>query len=177
MKLFKKLVPAAVALFSTACFYACTDACDYLDTNTNNPSWVENYNDSTKIAHPASLASTTWVRTAGLKTDVYGNDIQGYVESVAFTDADSCVVKMSAPSYVQSTYSYTDESNTQKTPKYEYTYSDVTGKFEILKMVKDEKGKVSKSAIFTGIAVDGTKSVITISHFGDTPVQSYLTKQ
>ena len=79
-------------------------------------------------------------------------------------------------------YTWTDDSNNDATPKYEYTYSNVTGRVEILKMVKNDKGAVSKSAIFTGIVVSGTLNgnaidVITLSHFGDVPSQTYLVRQ
>ena len=72
---------------------------------------------------------------------------------------------------------WVDESNTEFLPYYEYTYSETTGSFEILKRVVDDRGAVSKSAIFTGVAVSGSREVITVAHFGDTPVQSYLVKQ
>ena len=42
---------------------------------------------------------------------------------------------------------------------------------------RDDKGNISKSAVFVGIAVSGTKEIITIAHFGDTPAQTYLVKQ
>ena len=66
---------------------------------------------------------------------------------------------------------------TSNLPYYEYTYSNTTGRVEILKRVVDDKGKVSKSAIFTGVAVSGKREVLTVVHYGDTPVQSYLVKQ
>ena len=95
---------------------------------------------------------------------------------------------MSEPSTIEAlgdganAYTWTDDSNNEKTPKYEYTYSSVTGRVEIFKMVKNDKGAVSKSAIFTGIAVSGTLNrvatdVITLSHFGDVPSQTYLVRQ
>lgn len=153
---------------------SCDDANEYEDTNTDNPSWVTGYNDSLKIAHPQSLAGTRWMRGNGLKVNAYGQEVQGFVESLNFVSADSVAVKMS-----QGTTSGTwvDESNTQYVPYYEYTYSETTGSFEILKRVVDDRGAVSKSAIFTGVAVSGTPEVITVAHFGDTPVQSYLVKQ
>ncbi|MCR5642857.1 MAG: hypothetical protein K6G32_05900 [Prevotella sp.] len=153
---------------------SCDDANEYEDTNTDNPSWVTGYNDSLKIAHPQTLAGTRWMRGNGLKVNAYGQEVQGFVESLNFVSADSVAVKMS-----QGTTSGTwvDESNTQYVPYYEYTYSETTGSFEILKRVVDDRGAVSKSAIFTGVAVSGTREVITVAHFGDTPVQSYLVKQ
>ena len=72
---------------------------------------------------------------------------------------------------------WTDESNTERQPYYEYNYSATTGRLEILKLVRDDKGNISKSAVFVGIAVSGKKEVITLAHFGDTPVQTYLVKQ
>jgi len=153
---------------------SCSDANEYEDTFTDNPSWVNGYNDSLKIAHPESLASTTWVRGTGLKKNAYGQEVQGFVESLTFVSEDSVAVKMSQG---VTEGVWVDESNNENLPYYEYTYSNVTGRVEILKRVVDDKGKVSKSAIFTGVAVNGTKEVLTVAHFGDTPVQSYLVKR
>ena len=135
---------------------------------------MDNYTDSLSIPHPESLASTRWVRGSGIKKNAYGQEIQGFVESLNFVSADSVAVKMSEG---VTAGTWVDESNTDATPYYEYTYAANTGKIEILKRVIDDKGKVSKSAIFTGVAVSGSREVITIAHFGDTPVQSYLIKQ
>ena len=153
---------------------SCSDANEFEDAYTDNPSWVDNYTDSTLIPHPETLASTTWVRRTGLKTDAYGNDIQGFVESLNFYTADSVVVKMSEGATVGT---WTDDSNTEKVPSYEYTYNESTGAIQILKRTVNDKGAVSKTAIFTGVAVSGKQQVITIVHYGDTPVQSYLVKQ
>ena len=153
---------------------SCSDANEYEDTNADNPSWVDNYTDSLKIAHPESVANTKWVRGTGLKKNVYGEEVQGFVESLDFVSADSVAVKMSQGA-TQGTW--VDESNTEATPYYEYTYSNITGRVEILKMTKDDKGKVSKTTIFTGVAVQGKREVLTVVHYGDTPVQSYLVKQ
>ena len=173
---------------ATVPFAACDNDVDYEDTNTNNPSFVENYNDSTVVAHPESLANTSWKRGSGIKKNAFGQDIEGYVESLSFEN-DSVVVKMSEPesmaqlsSDAKDSYTWTDDSNNDATPKYEYTYSNVTGTLEILKMVKNDKGAVSKSAVFTGVVVSGTQNgkavdVITLSHFGDVPSQTYLLKQ
>ena len=152
---------------------SCDDANEYEDTNTDNPSWVTGYNDSLQIAHPQSLAGTRWVRGTGLKLNAYGEEVQGFVESLNFVSADSVAVKMSLGTTAGT---WVDESNTDYLPYYEYTYSEKTGSFEILKRVVDDRGAVSKSAIFTGVAVSGTREVITVAHFGDTPVQTYLVK-
>lgn len=153
---------------------SCGDVNEYEDTNTDNPSWVKGYNDSLKISHPESVANTKWVRSNGLKKNAYGEEVQGFVESLDFVSADSVAVKMSQGA---TTGTWVDESNTERTPYYEYTYSNVTGRVEILKMSKDDKGKVSKTTIFTGVAVQGAQEVLTIVHYGDTPVQTYLVKQ
>lgn len=153
---------------------ACSDANEFEDVNTDNPSWVPNYNDSLAIAHPETLASTRWVRANGVKLNAYGEEVQGFVESLNFATADSVSVKMSQGA---SQGTYTDESNTEAQPYYEYTYSNTTGRVEILKLVRDDKGNISKSAVFVGVAVSGTKETITIAHFGDTPTQTYLVRQ
>lgn len=179
MKKFKMSIMLFAALAAGISFTACSDADEYADTDTDNPSWVNGYNDSLAIAHPESIDGTTWVRGTGLKTNAYGEDVQGFVESMVFAN-DSVVVKMSQPalpsSWDTSNVSWTDDSNSESN-KYEYAYSAVTGKFEVYKKVTDDKGKVSKSAIFTGIAVNGTQNVITVAHYGDSPVQTYLVMQ
>ena len=175
MKNLKKTIFAVMAVVAgISLTTACSDANEYEDTNTDNPSWVTNYNDSMQIAHPATLANTTWVRGTGLKKNAFGQEVQGFVEKLQFVTADSVKVTMSQ-GVTEGTW--VDESNNEATPLYEYTYSDVTGALSILKRTEDDKGKVSKTAIFTGIAVSGTKEVITVVHYGDTPVQSYLVKQ
>jgi hypothetical protein len=175
MNTIKKSILAAFALVAgISLTTGCSDANEYVDTDTANPSWVDNYTDSLSIPHPESLASTRWVRGSGIKKNAYGQEIQGFVESLNFVSADSVAVKMSEG---VTAGTWVDESNTDATPYYEYTYAANTGKIEILKRVIDDKGKVSKSAIFTGVAVSGNRDVITIAHFGDTPVQSYLIKQ
>lgn len=175
MKLFRNIMLAAMTLlFGASMVSSCSDANDYEDTNADNPSWVNGYNDSLKIAHPETVANTKWVRGKGLKTNAFGDDVQGFVESLDFVSADSVAVKMSQGA-TQGTW--VDESNTEATPYYEYTYSNTTGRVEILKMTKDDKGKVSKTTIFIGVAVQGKREVLTIVHYGDTPVQTYLVKQ
>ena len=175
MNTFKKSVfiaLAAVAGFGLAT--ACSDANEYEDFDANNPSWVDGYNDSLKIAHPETLAATKWVRGTGLKVNAYGDDVQGFVESVNFVSADSVVVKMSQGA---TEGTWVDDSNTEKLPYYEYTYSNVTGKVEILKLTKNDKGAITKNAIFTGVAVSGSREVMTLVHYGDVPLQTYLVKQ
>ena len=162
------------SLLFSMMFTSCGDANEYEDTYTDNPSWVNGYNDSLKIAHPETVANTKWVRGTGLKKNAYGEEVQGFVESLDFVSTDSVVVKMSQGA-TQGVW--VNESNTEKTPYYEYTYSNITGRVEILKMTKDDKGKVSKTTIFTGVAVQGKREVLTIAHYGDTPVQSYLVRQ
>ena len=135
---------------------------------------MKGYNDSLKISHPESVANTKWVRSNGLKKNVYGEEVQGFVESLDFVSADSVAVKMSQGA---TTGTWVDESNNERTPYYEYTYSNITGRVEIMKQTKDDKGKVSKTTIFTGVAVQGAQEVLTIVHYGDTPVQTYLVKQ
>lgn len=164
----------ALPLVGVALLASCGDANEYEDAWTDNPSFVQNYNDSIEIAHPESVANTMWVRGKGIKKNVYGQDVQGFVESLNFVSADSVAVKMSQGA---TEGTWTDESNTEKNPYYEYTYSPVTGRVDVLKRVVDDKGKVSKSSIFTGIAVSGSQEVMTVVHFGDTPVQTYLVKQ
>ena len=153
---------------------ACGDANEYEDTNTDNPSWVKNYNDSVQVAHPETLAKTRWVRGSGMKKNAFGEEVQGFVESLNFITADSVSVKMSQGA---TEGTWTDESNTEIQPYYEYTYSAKTGRLEILKLVRDEKGNISKSAVFVGIADAGEREILTVVHYGDTPVQTYLVKQ
>ncbi|MCR5680765.1 MAG: hypothetical protein K6G08_11270 [Prevotella sp.] len=174
MKAFSFSILSAMVLTLAIGFTSCDDANEYEDASTTNPSFVNNYNDTLKIDHPASIANTTWIRSADLKTNAYGEAVQGFVESLRFVSADSVAVKMSQ-GVTEGTW--TDDSNTDKTPYYEYTYSSVTGKIDILKTTKDDKGKVSKSSIFNAVAVSGKQEVMTVVHYGDTPVQTYLVKQ
>lgn len=165
---------AMAALLMGVAVASCSDANEYEDTDTANPTWVKGYTDSLKIAHPETVAGTRWVRASGLKTNAFGQEVQGFVESVSFVSADSASVKMSK-GVTEGTW--VDESNTDALPYYEYTYSNITGKVEILKQTKNDKGAITKSAIFTGIVVSGDREVLTLAHFGDTPVQTYLVKQ
>lgn len=163
-KYFSLCVAAALAITTTAC----SDECEYLDTNTSNPSFGEN--------HPASLTGTKWVRGTGIKRNAFGEDIQGFVESFDFYRADSVIVKMSESG---TTGTWTDDSNTEKLPTYKYSYSTTTGTVKVLKSVKDDKGKVSDVELFAAVAdsVSANKSVMTVVHYGDTPAQTYLVKQ
>lgn len=174
MNTFKKSILAAVAVLMGVGLTSCSDANEYEDAYTNNPSWVEGYNDTLKIAHPESLAGTRWVRGTGLKTNAYGVEVQGFVESLNFVSADSVSVKMSQGT---TEGTWTDESNTEGTPLYEYKYSNSTGTLDILKRVVNDKGAVTKQTIFQGIATEGRQPVLTIVHYGDSPIQTYLVKQ
>jgi hypothetical protein len=178
MNTFKKSIVAGVFSYllplTSYLFASCGDANEYEDAFTNNPSWVEGYTDSLKIAHPESLASTRWVRGTGLKANAYGQEVQGFVESLNFVSADSVSVKMSQGT---TEGTWTDESNTEKTPLYEYKYNSVTGTVDILKRVVNDKGAVTKQTIFQGIAVEGWQTVLTVVHYGDSPIQTYLVKQ
>ena len=159
------------ALTTGLAIASCDDANEYEDTNTNNPSWVNGYNDSLQIAHPQTLDGTNWVRGTGLKKNAYGEEIQGFVERLNFVSSDSVKVTMSQGA---TEGTWTDESNTEALPLYEYTYSDKTGNIAIKKMKKDDKGNLTKTNIIIGVAVAGS---ITVVHYGDTPVQTYLVKQ
>jgi hypothetical protein len=176
MKLFKKSVFACMVVLSAIGFTACEEANEYEDAYTDNPSWVEDYTDSLEIAHPDSLTNTTWVRGSGIKFNAYGEEIQGYVESLEFVTKDSVVVKMSE-GVTEGTMG-ADDSNTRENP-YEYTYTNVTGALTILKVSINDKGAHTKTAIFTGVAVSNTKwgDMLTVAHFGDTPVQTYLVRK
>lgn len=152
---------------------SCEDANEYEDARTENPSWVNNYNDTLAIAHPDSLSQSKWVRQTGLKRNALGQDVQGFVESLEFVSADSVKVVMSEGS---TKGTFTDDSNTEALPLYEYTYNKANGNVQILQRV-DNKGKITKNAIFVGVAVNGTQQVLTVVHYGDTPAQTYLVRQ
>ena len=174
IKIIGKSLMAALAVLMGVTIASCGDANEFEDANTGNPSWVDKYTDSLKIAHPESLAGTTWVRSTGLKKNAYGEEVQGFVESLNFVKQDSVVVKMSEG---VTSGTWKDESNTEHTPYYEYKYSNVTGTVEILKESKNDKGAITKTTIFTGVAVSGNQEVMTVVHYGDIPVQTYLVKQ
>ena len=165
MKIFRNTMMAAVALLIGVSLAACSDANEYEDANTNNPVFG--------TSHPESIEGTIWVRASGVKHGAStGKEVQGYVESLDFTledvdDAKQVAVTMSEGAYTDGTW--VDESGT-----YEYTYSSVTGRLDIIKSTTDSKGNVSKTTLFTGSVAGG---MITLAHFGDTPVQTYLVQQ
>jgi len=174
MNTFKKSIIGAMTLLMGVCLTACSDANEYEDAFTDNPSWVNGYTDSLEISHPETMANTQWVRGSGLKINAYGEEVQGFVESLNFVSADSVSVKMSQGA---TEGTWTDESNTEKTPLYEYKYNNMTGTVEILKRVVNDKGAVTKQTIFHGIAVNGQQTILTIVHYGDSPIQTYLVRQ
>ncbi len=178
MKILKNIVPAFLALLATTAFVACNDANEYEDTNTDPYSAVTNYNDSLTIAHPETLSGTTWQRTNGINVNVYGENVQGYIESVQFIDDTYCVVTMSEPEDIPSSISnsatWLDETTTEDAP-YEYAYSNVTGSVDIYSYVEDSKGNKSRTNIISGVAVNGNQTILSLSHFGDVPQTSYLT--
>ena len=174
MKIVKKTMMACMALLMGVSITSCGDANEYEDAKTDNPSWVDQYTDSLNIPHPETIANTKWMRGTGIKKNVYGEEIQGFVESLNFVSADSVAVKMSEGT---TSGTWVDDSNTEALPYYEYKYSATTGTVEILKETRDEKGAVSKTTILTGVAVSGKKEMMTVVHYGDTPVQTYLVKQ
>lgn len=174
MKIFRNTMIALAALTTGLAIASCSDANEYEDTNTAPYSWVDNYNDSLKIAHPESLVNTTWVRGAGVKKNVYGQDVQGFIESLRFVREDSVVVVMSQG---PNEGTWVDDSNTEAVPMYEYSYSSKTGSLEIKKVARDEKGNLTKKNIIVGVAVSGKQEGITAVHYGDIPVQTYLVKQ
>ena len=173
MNKFRNMLFAVAALTAGLTIASCSDANEYEDANTTNPSWVTNYNDSTKISHPETLAGTKWVRGTGLKKNAYGKEVQGFVESLDFVSADSVCVKMSKGT---TEGTMVDEANNEKTPLYYYSYSDKTGAFEI-QQTNQSKSGITRKTLFAGVAVNGTQEVITVVHYGDTPAQTYLVKQ
>ena len=175
MKSSLKMIVAAMAVVAgISLATACSDANEYKDSNTDNPSWIDGYNDSISIAHPASLANTTYVRGLGMKKNAYGQEVQGFIESLTFVTEDSVIVRMSQGA---TEGTWVDDSNTETIPLYEYTYSDKTGSIEIKKESKDSKGNLTKTSIIVGVAVSGKQEGITVVHYGDTPSHTYLVKQ
>ena len=77
MNTFKKSIIGAMTLLMGVCLTACSDANEYEDAFTDNPSWVNGYTDSLKISHPETMANTQWVRGSGLKINAYGEEVQG----------------------------------------------------------------------------------------------------
>ena len=165
MKTFKLSIMSVMMLLAGVCLTSCSDANEYEDANTNNPAWAG--------SHPQELTGTKWVRATGIKTNAYGQEVQGFIESLDFVKADSVAVKMSKGT---TEGTWVDDSNTEKLPLYEYSYSTTTGRIQILQRV-DNKGKITKNAIFVGVAVSGQPETITMVHYGDTPAQTYLVKQ
>ena len=162
MKKFRISIIAVATLLAGFGMTACSEANEYEDSNTDNPSWIVGYTDTTTISHPESLESTKWVRGEGLKKNAYGKEIQGFVESLM------------SQGVTEGTWN--DESNTAKLPYYEYTYSSKTGNLQILQR-NVSNGKVTKKAIFIGVVVKGKKEIITLVHYGDSPAQTYLVKE
>lgn len=174
MKIFKKTIMVCMVALVGAGIASCEDANEYEDARTDNPSWVDHYTDSLNIPHPETLAETKWLRASGVKVNAYGEEVQGFVESLDFVSEDSVAVKMSVGT---TSGTMVDESNDpDKTPYYYYDYSSRTGAVEIMKTTYID-GTPSRTTIFTGVAVSGKQDMITIVHFGDTPVQTYLVKQ
>lgn len=179
MKSFKISIVAFVALFAGISFVACTDANEYEDVNTSNKSFVNGYTDSLKIDHPETLANTSWVRGNGIKVNAYGEEVQGYVESIEFDEEGTVVVKMSKgsiPSSMSATATWKDDSNTESTPKYDYSYNSETGAIEI-SITEIINKKPTKNVLFTAIVTNVTNPVMTVSHYTDTPSQTYLVKK
>ena len=174
--MFNKSFLFGAAFLMAIGFVACDDANEFEDVRTDNPSWAGKYNDSLKIAHPDSLAQQMWVRGEGIKFNAFGEEVQGYVESMEFITKDSVVVKMSEGKTAGTMGA--DDSNTRENP-YEYEYTNETGDLKVLKLVKDDKGNISKVAVFVGVAVSGTKhgDMLTVVHYGDTPAQTYLVRK
>lgn len=175
MKMFKNTMLVCMAALIGAGIASCSDANEFEDARTDNPSWVDHYNDTLNIPHPETLAATKWTRATGIKKNVYGEEIQGYVESIDFVSEDSVAVKMSVGTVTGGMGA--DDSNTEELPYYYYEYSSRTGTVDIMKTTYDDKKVPTRTTIFTGVAVLGKKEMLTIVHFGDTPVQTYLVKQ
>lgn len=176
MKLFNKSFLAGATLLLAVGLVACEDACEYDDSKTDNPSWVNGYTDSLQIAHPDSLAGQVWVRGEGIKFNAYGEEVQGYVESMEFFSKDSMFVTMSKG--VTAGTMGVDHSNTRENP-YKYEYVKETGNLNVVQTVIDDKGRRSEVTIFSGIAVSDTKfgDMLTVVHYGDTPAQTYLVRK
>ena len=102
---------AMAALTMGLTIASCGDANDFEDAYTNNPSWVSGYTDDASVSHPESLSGTLWTRGTGLKLNAYGQDVQGFVESIEFVNETECVVKMSKmeSSASSETWVYVDE--------------------------------------------------------------------
>lgn len=171
MKIFSKSILAATALLMGICLASCSDTNEYEDVDTDNP--VFGVNGTASHPEHESLINTKYVRAQGIKYNALGQEIQGFVESIEFVTEDSVKVTMSQ-GVTEGTW--IDESNDQFQPYYYYTYNSQTGNIVINKIVFTDKGR-ELSKIFKGTAITGTKELITIVHFGDTPAQTYLVKQ
>jgi hypothetical protein len=172
-KTFKTMVIAMVAFIGIG-LTSCGDANEYKDYNDSNLSWTGGFQGKENTPHPEELTGTTWVRAAGMKTNAYGEEVQGFVESLNFLDNNTVVVKMSQG---KTAGTWVDDSNNEDVPTYVYSYNSTTGTFEILKRMKDEKGNWTTAKILIGVAVSGNPDGITVVHYGDVPVQTYLVKQ
>lgn len=116
---------------------SCSDANEYKDARTDNPSWVKNWNDTLNVPHPESVANSTWLRGSRMKVNAMGEEIQGFIESVKF-EADSVAIKMSEG---VTAGTWTDESNTPSNPLYEYTYSPVTARWKFSNRLSMKKAR------------------------------------
>lgn len=169
MKALKKSIFAFAAVLMGVCFTACSDANEYEDTNTSNPSMG--------TTHPETIENSTWVRAQGAKFNAYGEEVQGYVDTLKFISDKEVIVSMSEgkiPESMKPTKQMVDDSNTESNPTYEYSYNNNNGEINIMKVSVNSKGAVSKTTLFLGVA---SGNYVVVSHFGDTPSQSYLVKQ
>lgn len=166
MKALKKSIFAFAAILMGVCMTACSDANEYGDANTTNPSMGD--------SHPESIENSTWVRAQGAKFNAYGEEIQGYVDTLKFISDTEVIVSMSEgkiPESMKPTKQMVDDSNNESNPTYEYTYNNINGEIDIQKVTVNSKGAVSKTTLFLGVAAG---KYVVVSHFGDTPSQSYL---
>lgn len=169
MKTLKKSILVFAAIFMGVCFAACTDANEYEDTDTSNPTMGD--------SHPETIESSTWVRAQGVKFNAYGEEIQGYVDTLKFISDTEVIVSMSEgkiPESMKPTKQMVDDSNDESNPTYEYTYNNNNGEINIQKVTVNSKGAVSKTTLFLGVA---SGNYVVVSHFGDTPSQSYLVRK
>lgn len=169
MKAIKKSIIAIAAVALAVCSTACTDACDYLDNDTNNPSFGKN--------HPESITGSVWNRAA-LKKNADGQTVMGYVEKLDFFKEDSVNVVMSdtlangskinVGADGKSLFSTATWKNESAGYKYEYNHD--SGALDIFEV--DKKG--SRTTKFSAVV---TADVIVISHTTDVPSQTYLKKE
>lgn len=169
MKAIKKSIIAIAAVALAVCSTACTDACDYLDNNTNNPSFGTD--------HPEAVAGSVWNR-ADLKKNADGQSIMGYIEKLDFFKEDSVDVimsdtlsngsKINVGSDGKSLFSTATWKN--ESAKYKYEYNSDSGTLTIFEV--DKKG--SRTVKFNAVVTTGA---IVVSHTTDVPSQTYLTKE